>query len=190
MASKLSAKKRPKCLLRQMSVFAAHRNNIVTVTAATRFLLRQNRNANKLWDLRDIGLVTLPPLTERRSRLLRGRNVTFPFLRGRLLRLRLPEIAQRQSMTLEEHVAHRQQSRRNLLIAHAFHTPRRHAHCRNIGPYLHLGTEVRATLRLGPRSLKVESGPVFITHAKPSKSIRAQSCKLGGDDTSWGLSRW
>jgi hypothetical protein len=70
---------------RHSSSFAGHRNTIVTVTPPTCFLLQQPQKSNKIGHFFKQRNVTVPPLAERRLRLLRGRNVTPPFLRGELV---------------------------------------------------------------------------------------------------------
>jgi hypothetical protein len=64
-----------------MSVFETARNNIVTVTRPTWFLLRQRQKHNAIKDLDRNASVTKTPTTERRSRLLRGSFVTVTFPR-------------------------------------------------------------------------------------------------------------
>jgi len=65
-----------------MSLFEAIRNNIVTVTTSTGFLLRLWVNLLAAKAKQRRALVTLTPTTERRSRLLRGSFVTVTFPRG------------------------------------------------------------------------------------------------------------
>ena len=62
-----------------MSLFEAIRNNIVTVTTSTGFLLRLWVKLLAAKAKQRRALVTLTPTTERRSRLLRGSFVTVTF---------------------------------------------------------------------------------------------------------------
>jgi hypothetical protein len=78
----MTSENRRNTLLRQMSVFWARRNNIVTVTTPTCFLLRQSGKHRQRNGFCILGLVTQSPTTERLLSLLRGSLVTVTFPRG------------------------------------------------------------------------------------------------------------